>query len=276
MNPIGLHDAQGVGGSNPSRPTKCDVSRRRNPLNLGSGVHCVFGAWLGAASVTGTTLATIRAVQIRRDRSDRDPEAGDVGGDLELPRSLSPEIAAVACQIMTRAEAMGIIDLAEGAAFSSGLLREAMLRFADVGIGRTAVSVHEVRKDLRAALDALNEDIVASPVPSSEWRAVSQVLGLEPTARLTGVSETSARRYLEGERSTPDVVADRLHHLAMTIADLLGAYNAYGVRRWFRRSRSALDGSAPSEILTGDWSPDDEGPQGVRALAAELLVMPAT
>src|SRR5437870_9306326 len=41
----------------------------------------------------------------------------------------------------------------------------------------------------------------------------------------TGFSGTTIKRYSAGERSTPVETADRLHWLAMVVADLAGSYN---------------------------------------------------
>jgi hypothetical protein len=62
----------------------------------------------------------------------------------------------------------------------------------------------------------------------------------------------------------------------MVISDLSGAYNDFGIRRWFDRARSGLDGLAPREILTNAWDPDEPGPRRVRGLARALLGSPAT
>lgn len=110
------------------------------------------------------------------------------------------------------------------------------------------------------------------------------IAGLEPffddrpelLAELLGISLSSLRRYASGTRHTPDDVAARLHFLASVAADLLGTYDARGVRRWFARPRSALGDRAPKDLLRGAWSPDDEGPRAVRALARSLVAGSAT
>ncbi|MGQ0669492.1 MAG: hypothetical protein ACT4PO_07455 [Actinomycetota bacterium] len=71
-------------------------------------------------------------------------------------------------------------------------------------------------------------------------------------------------------------MAARLHFLAKVVADLLGAYNEFGVLRWFDRPRAALGGRSPAEVLAGDWDPDAEGPLGVRSLARSLAGASAT
>jgi len=60
------------------------------------------------------------------------------------------------------------------------------------------------------------------------------------------------------------------------MSDLAGAYNAIGIRRWFDRKRSALDGRAPSDLLKGEWQPEDEKAARVRGLARALVESPAT
>jgi hypothetical protein len=48
------------------------------------------------------------------------------------------------------------------------------------------------------------------------------------------------------------------------------SYNDYGIRRWFERRRSALDGATPAELLEQADSEDDERLQRVIGLADEL------
>ena len=114
-----------------------------------------------------------------------------------------------------------------------------------------------------------------SPSPASEWPALSRSLGLDLLSRLLGVSQSSARRYVSGTRKPPDRIAARLHFLALVAGDLAGAYSEIGGRRWFDRKRTALGGNSPTEELAGDWSPEDDGPERVRKLAAALTVSPA-
>ena len=151
----------------------------------------------------------------------------------------------------------------------------------DAGIGRgltaelrTASTTGPER--LSALLKKISEALTESPVPEREWRAVERVLGLEPLARLIGISASSARRYFSGTRTTPDKVAARLHFLAFVVGDLAGAYNDVGVRRWFYRPRKLLNGNTPAQLLGGDWGPDDDGPRQLRELAAALGPSPVT
>lgn len=111
---------------------------------------------------------------------------------------------------------------------------------------------------------------MAPAYPQVEWNLVD-LLG-DRLADLVGVSVSSMARYRTGQRGTPDDVALRLHVLAQIVSDLSGSYNAYGIRRWFDRPRSALNGRAPGEVLHGAWDPEDEQVVAVRELAAALTV----
>lgn len=114
------------------------------------------------------------------------------------------------------------------------------------------------------------------PVPSREWGSLAALFGIDRLAELTGTSPASVRRYMSGARSTPDPLAARLHLLAVISGDLAGAYNEIGIRRWFERPRTFLDGKAPAELLQGEWDPEDDGPKRVRELARSLTGSPAT
>lgn len=178
-----------------------------------------------------------------------------------------------------RAVAMGLIDPGDrpwenvdlAALFDRlrevGIARGAALRFGSAG----ARSVEEMERLLRLVIAALD----ASPLPKHEWPVLARTLDTDQLASLLGVSVTSLRRYVSGERETPDAVAARVHHLALIVGDLAGAYNDVGIRRWFDRARSALDGKSPAALLAGEWNPDDPDPQRVRALAQSLVDLSA-
>lgn len=120
-----------------------------------------------------------------------------------------------------------------------------------------------------AALDA-------SPAPAYEWKGLARVFSPDDLAELVRVSVSSLKRYQTGERDTPDAVAARLHFLALVVGDLAGSYNETGIRRWFQRKRTLLDGRSPASLLAGDWDPDEEGPMRIRALARQLVTLTAT
>ena len=115
-----------------------------------------------------------------------------------------------------------------------------------------------------------------SPAPIAEWPALQEVLGPQPLAGLVGVSASSAQRYASGARPTPEAIAVRLNLVALVVSDLAGAYNHIGVRRWFQRPRTRLDGNTPAQLLGADWRPDEDGPKRVRELAASLASSPAS
>ncbi len=54
------------------------------------------------------------------------------------------------------------------------------------------------------------------------------------------------------------------------LSGLAGAYNGFGIRRWFERPRAQLDGRSPREVLDIDWDPVDPDAARVRVLAAVL------
>jgi hypothetical protein len=100
-----------------------------------------------------------------------------------------------------------------------------------------------------------------------EWRALEKVFSTDRLAILLGTSSPSIRRYSSGACSTPDALAARLCFLATIVGDLAGAYNEIGIRRWFDRQRSQLEGRAPADFLQGDWNPEDPGPRRLLDLA---------
>src|SRR4029453_1376299 len=173
----------------------------------------------------------------------------------------APSVQALAVEGWSRAEAMGLVE-PDGGRLETADLARLMKRLRDAGIARTPAlrldnvelpAVGEGEALLRLVIAALE----ASPVAKHEWPAVSRVLDPELLAPLLGISVSSLRRYLSGERDTPDDVGSRLHHLALIVGDLGGAYNEVGVRRWFGRKRSALGGKAPAALLAADGNPDD-------------------
>ena len=191
-----------------------------------------------------------------------------------------PELAAAAVAALSRADAMGLLSRPI-TRLDDDAMRGLERGMTEAGIGRTLVSeLHRLpcsdRAGLHALLERINEALDESPAPRYEWRTLQHVLGLDLLARLLGVSESSARRYLSGARSTPDTVAARLHFLAFVVGDLVGAYNDIGVRRWFDRPRRRLDGSTPARTLGERWSPEEESPRRVRELARALRSSPVT
>lgn len=120
-------------------------------------------------------------------------------------------------------------------------------------------------------LGAVREQVELSPMPQREWAPLLRVLGEQRLADLLGLSASSVRRYATEARRTPASVAAGLHWLALVVAALGGGYNDYGIQRWFDRSRSALAGRCPAEVLAGGFDVDGEEAAAVRDLAEALL-----
>ncbi len=189
-----------------------------------------------------------------------------------------PEVAFLAVRLVTLAETLWLVPTSLEPGVAPSQVDVALDAFARAGVGRDrrvaweAVTSETRSRRVRAVWTAVEE----SPLPEFEWLPLIDVLGEDSLAGLVDVSLSSVRRYSTGERPTPDPVAVRLHALALVTTDLAGSYNAFGIRRWFGRARSALDGRSPASLLAGAWSPEDAGPQQVRALAAALLAPSAT
>ena len=202
-----------------------------------------------------------------------------VSPPLDQPEVADPLAATLRC-----AHAMGLLQSPRGPVKKLDLatLRRLLTPVREEGIATSAfdelLSMKPSAKRGRLAnvLGRLHGALLESPTPRHEWPRLVEVLGLELLARLVGTSLASARRYASGERNTPEVLAERLHHVAMIVADLAGAYNDLGIRLWFDRSRKLLGGKPPRELLTGAWRPDQREPQRVLELAASLVGSPAT
>jgi len=183
-------------------------------------------------------------------------------------------------QVLTRAEAMGI--LGEGAidTLDASVWKDVLARIRNAGVGRHLPAIvpqgGDEREGFVRQLQQLSDALEESPVPAAEGPRLDKLLGRDLLAGLLRVSAVSLRRYLAGERAVPDAVAARLHFLALVAGDLAGAYNDIGVRRWFDRPRSLLDGRRPAELLEAEWLPEDPGPRRVRDLARALVWSPAT
>lgn len=187
----------------------------------------------------------------------------------------SPEVASLAVRILSVAEAMGLLTGREPIRRLDRSVLEGVAKSAatSAGIGRDVLA--DLRRADRAdrlepAVRRLYEALERSPAPATEWRSLVAVIGPDLLAQLLGTSGSSLRRYLAGTRRTPDVVADRLHFIALVVADLAGSYNDLGVRRWFERPRVLLGGRSPAQLLKGEWRVDDPGPARVRELAYAL------
>lgn len=190
-----------------------------------------------------------------------------------------PALGVRAARLLSLAEAMGVLPAGDPIyRLDAEAIRRPLQELVRRGIGRhAALQVPSSRPErLAELLDELHAELEASPVPAAECTRLSEVLGLELLAQLSGASASSLRRYAAADRTAPDGLAARVHHLARINAHLAGGYNDYGIRRWYARSRVQLDGNAPEQVLTGDWDPDADGPQRALRLAEALNSSPAT
>ena len=194
----------------------------------------------------------------------------------------APTIARKAVTTVGRAAAMGLLpddDVIE--TLDLPTLRAVAGHIGQAGVASAALAELAAWKRgtperLEALLDEVGAALAASPVPQREWRELLRTLSEPLLAALVGVSRSSLRRYATHERETPDRVAARLHHVALTVGNLAGSYNDYGIRRWFERKRARLNNRTPRDVLRGNWSPDAPGPREVLALSESLLGSPAT
>jgi hypothetical protein len=179
-------------------------------------------------------------------------------------------------EVARRAEAMGLSAPDPAGWADLDAIRRLATRVGQAGIAASSAAhlnnvVTPTREELADLLQTMVAALEASPVPKFEWGGLGRVLDADELGDLLQVSPSSLKRYQAGDRATPDAIAARLHFLALVVGDLAGAYNDIGVRRWFHRKRTQLDGSPPAAFLKGDWDPDDAGPQRVRELARELV-----
>lgn len=204
-----------------------------------------------------------------RTRSKRRPEAADDGATLVVE----------GYRLLERARLLGV---AEGPVQLSGpedaahQAAEVAGRLADEGIGRAAATLAATAPGSAEAVERLVTALDANPLPEREWAPMRALLGDDLLGVLLGVSQSSIARYAAGTRPTPDLVAGRLHALAMVSADLRGGYNDYGIRRWFVRPRPSLEGAAVVDLLGPAWDPDGPAAAHVRRLAASVLSIGAT
>lgn len=190
--------------------------------------------------------------------------------------------ARLAVGLITMAEAMGLLGEMEIRHLDLDTFRRIVDRIAAAGIGtevQAALSSGdsaEPLKEIDQLLERLAVAMEESPTPRHEWPALDDLFGTERLAHLLNISPASVRRYANGSRPTPDAVAARLHFLARVVGELAGAYNDFGIRRWFERPRSVLEDRAPADLLTGDWDPDGSDAERIRELSRSLGASPAT
>jgi hypothetical protein len=180
----------------------------------------------------------------------------------------------------TRAELVGLDDSSPRAAGGGPPTAHQVVslaeRLARRGVGVAAASSLSRHPADLAALTQLLDAVEQSPQPDSTWAPMRALLGDDLLADLLDISPSSLMRYANLSRTAPDEVAARLHALAMACADLRGAYNELGIRRWFVRPRPSLEGGSVRDHLGRNWDPDSPAGQWMRALAASVLSIGAT
>lgn len=194
----------------------------------------------------------------------------------------TPDLARQAAGVISKADAMGLIPDLVIQRLDLSSFRAVVGKIAEAGIGTeiqaalAAPASSIGPPQMSRLLDRLETAIDESPSPEHEWRSLEGIFGTDRLAGLLGTSPPSVRRYQSGARETPDSLAARLHFVATLVGDLAGAYNEIGIRRWFDRPRSLLDGRTPADILQGDWHPEAPDSQRLRELARSLAASPAT
>jgi hypothetical protein len=192
-----------------------------------------------------------------------------------------PPAGRAVADLVARAYYTGVLTGPVSSRLSVDLVSETLRRLQAHGFVRDMpAALAAVRsgdpKRVAQATETILGALEESPIPKTEWRAMRAVLDERLLARLVGAAVPSLRRYASGRRTTPDDVADRLHFVALVVADLAGAYNPLGIRRWFERPRPQLGGASPIEALGEGWRPLDPSARRIRALARALVGAPAT
>lgn len=190
---------------------------------------------------------------------------------------LSGGVLPAAMRLVRHAAGLGLLaDAPVGAVLDLALLRRIARSAAAAGVGADpALGLLALPHDaepatLTALIDRLDAALTGSPQPATALPELVAVYGEALVGALVGISPASLRRYLAGARTIPDAVAARIHYLALVTADLAGTWNAYGLRRWWDRPRTALAGRTPRAALGDGWDPDDPDARAVAALAAAL------
>lgn len=82
----------------------------------------------------------------------------------------------------------------------------------------------------------------------------------ELLADLTGKSSADLQKDLPG-------ASKKIYFLYGIVEHLRGLYNNEGIRRWFQRERSQLEGKSPLHYLGLEWNPDEEKAKHILELA---------
>lgn len=121
-----------------------------------------------------------------------------------------------------------------------------------------------------AALEQVQDDPEPEPVYVTDGMLADMQAFLLPEDRTRLVLGDALWTQLVGvpgnDHST-DVVSARQAAVTEVCERLRGTHTNEGVRRWWTRPRSRLDGQAPHSLLEPGWMPADTAFQRVRALA---------
>ena len=190
---------------------------------------------------------------------------------------LDARVAGQAARLLALVEAIGIWEPPRIVRTLDGqLFTDALGSLAEAGLVSSApldwaAYADKTPEDFSAWIRGVREVILTSPVPEVELPKLDVLFGNDRLASLVGVGSSSLRRYLAKDREVPDDVANRVHLVARVVGDLAGSYNDRGIRRWFERPRTQLNGQSPEEILNGQWDTDDPEVTRVANLAADLV-----
>ena len=189
---------------------------------------------------------------------------------LDRPGLVNPAIG-----LLRRALALGLLrDRDRVERLDLELVRRIAREASSAGIGQDAAVAllqgTNAPERLAALIERLDDALTESPLPDRELPELLRVFDRGVLADLTGTSGVSLGRYLAGSRAWPDALASRIHWLALVASDLAGAYNDFGIRRWFERERTQLDGRSPRQVLGAHWDPAAPDVERVRQLAASL------
>lgn len=193
-----------------------------------------------------------------------------VEAPLDRPALVNPAIG-----LLRRALALGLLrDRDRVERLDLDLVCRIAREASSAGIGQDAALAllqgTSAPERLAALIERLDDALTESPLPDRELPELLRVFDREDLAALTGTSGVSLGRYLAGSRAWPDGLASRIHWLALVLSDLAGAYNDFGIRRWFERERTQLDGRSPRQVLGAHWDPVAPDVERVRQLAASL------
>lgn len=186
-----------------------------------------------------------------------------------------PSLVEPAIRLLRRALALGLLGGQERVdRLDLDLLRRIAREASTAGIGQDAAVAllqgHPEAKRLARLIERLDDSLAQSPLPDREVPELLRVFDRDELAALACTSSVSLGRYLSGSRAWPDDLAARTHWLSLVLSDLEGAYNRFGVRRWFDRERVQLEGRSPRQVLGAEWDPASPDVERVRQLAASL------